>query len=332
MKHVLHLSAIALATLVTVSAATRTTSSVASSPSASLVGVQDEPALALGEGCIDPVITTRLASLLRCIGDTAVFQVEATGTDLQYEWSHGFVVQPQYTTHTVVINPVTLQDRGIWCVRVYNVCGEATSCTRLSVVACGGTFCTLTQGAYGSAGGAGNLAQITNLLASGDLVVGELGVRSVTIQPGQARAQCIIDRLPAGGPPAALPNFGDQVLGSGTCQTATPLPLMSDGRWRNNMLGQTVTLALNLRGDPSLGILNLCSTMTTDEGVVSIPQSVVDGMPGLGFGHTVGGLLGLANRALAGGNLGAIPFADVHTAVEAINSGFDECVTLVDCD
>ena len=154
---------------------------------------------------------------------------------------------------------------------------------------------------------------------------------SLTIQPGAPSAQCIIDRLPAGGRPKTLPNFGDQVLDNDSCQTDPPLPLHSD-RFQNVLLGQTIALALNLRLDPNLGSLVLCTQMTTDNGVFPIDASVIEAMVTIGGGHTASSLLALANRALAGGDTLGVSPKLINTAVDAVNRAFDECATLTGCD
>jgi len=46
--------------------------------------------------------------------------------------------------------------------------------------------------------------------------------------------------------------------------------------------------------------------------------------------HTVGGLLELANRALAGLPTGGASLSAINDAVDAINRGLDECRVLVD--
>src|SRR5262249_10201981 len=52
----------------------------------------------------------------------------------------------------------------------------------------------------------------------------------------------------------------------------------------------------------------------------------------LNLPQTVGGLLDLANKALAGDtNLGGASIANINDAVDAINRGFDGCRFLVSC-
>jgi hypothetical protein len=237
-------------------------------------------------------------------------------------------------------------------------------------------FCSLTMGAYGNPGGTftspdscysglGTLALIQALL--GDpaflgcgspnpndqfLRVGILGERSLTIQ--LSAAECIMTRLPANGTPSALPNqFGDQTLqNSPSCQVPGPklLPL-KNGKFANVLLGQTITLGLNLRLDPTLADLDLTTIgtpggtgrgayrefCTTSGGRIRISQAVIDALsnqnyvPDPDHQGKVSGLLDLANRALAGLSTGSVRLSDINNAVDAINRGFDDCGMLLTC-
>jgi len=128
-----------------------------------------------------------------------------------------------------------------------------------------------------------------------------------------------------------LPNFGDQVLNTSSCQTAPALPLNNQGNFRNVLLGQTLTLSLNLRLSPNLVGTPLCPQMMTDNGPIQIPLSVLSAMMIYGHGHTADGLLAFANQALAGQPTGIATLSDINAAIDAINSGFDECATLQGC-
>ncbi len=299
--------------------------------------VSPEPALLAQQGgaggCIAVNITQPLESKQGCLGDTVVLHVTATGSNLQYAWTHGGRTVQGATSDTLTLTNVTLNDRGIWCVQVSNACSSETSCCRLSLSNCGGAYCTLTQGAYGNPNGQWNgmnrTQLITSLLAQGPLVLGEPG-RSLTIPSGSASAACIIAKLPAGGPPAAFPAFGDQTLSNTTCQTTPPLP-EQNGNFRNVLLGQTITLALNLRLDPALANLVVCTQMTTTNGVFLIDSTVIAAMVQYGGGHGVANLLALANHALAGGNTGGVSLGTINSAVDAVNRAFDECASLQSC-
>jgi hypothetical protein len=212
-------------------------------------------------------------------------------------------------------------------------------------------LCSLTQGFYGNAkrrfNGITSLVLVGQLLGQGPLVVGKAGVRSLSILPGDA--SLLEQRLPAGGPPAALPNNGDQTL-----ETAV-LPSNRKGRFADVFLGQTITLSLNTRLNPALLSFGLGSSFCT-QGVLAgrdgckgtsdddseasdiqqfnVPASVLSALLDAGVGindGTVKGLLELANRALAGLAIGSATLADVNAAVDVVNRGFDECRVSANC-
>jgi hypothetical protein len=209
--------------------------------------------------------------------------------------------------------------------------------------------CSLTQGFYGNPKGKFNgtpSLTLLNSLLSPALVVGKLGGRSLSISASSALL--LQQRLPAGGPSTTLPNSGDQNL-------PTAVLALSKGRFANILLGQTITLALNVRLDANLPDFPLPASFctqgtlpgpdsrrgTSDDTVVSgdfqvfaIPTSVLMSLSDASLGImnvTVEGLLELANRGLAGLPTGSATLADISAAVDAINRGFDECRALVDC-
>jgi hypothetical protein len=140
------------------------------------------------------------------------------------------------------------------------------------------------------------------------------------------------------------------------------MPLSSKGKFDNVLVGQVITLGFNMRLDPTLPGLNLstigtpvvvqgrayrqfCTQGMNSDGTpkvgdirtLRIPQTVIDALsnPTIITDPThlgnVAGLLDLANRALAGMSTGFATISDVNAAVDAINGGFDECRSLVDC-
>jgi hypothetical protein len=118
------------------------------------------------------------------------------------------------------------------------------------------------------------------------------------------------------------------------------------------LLGQTVTLSLNVLFDTDLGQFELSSQFVTqralpgpngmlgdaddvpdpsDPGqIFDIPLKVLQALKTLeGLDETVTGLFELANRGLAGQPTGVATLSDINKAVDAINRGFDGCRFLV---
>jgi hypothetical protein len=137
-----------------------------------------------------------------------------------------------------------------------------------------------------------------DLLSHKALVVGVVGERSITFT--QDGASCVMQRLPASGPPASLPaGLGDAQINSDTCQTPVVIPLLND-KFQNALLGQIIALTLNAGGVfddggltfdtggiPTLWHLGLCENMVTrgvlsgSDGLFGTNDDVVDtGDPG----------------------------------------------------
>jgi len=281
----------------------------------------------------------------------------ASGTGpFSYLWFKDSVLIAGSNQTCLTITGAGLSNAGLYCVVVQGLCASLTNCATFKINVCGQTsFCGLTQGFYGSTGhGEFNSTPSATLLTSlltPSLVVGKLGVRSLTIAAGSSSLLQL--RLPANGTPATLSNSGDQNLATAT--TAT-LPLTTPkSKFANVLLGQTITLSLNVRLNASLLNFTLIPTFCT-EGVLpgpdgllgtaddqlnasdimsfAIPASVLTALTDAGLGindSTVKGLLELANRALAAQPTGAASVADVNAAVDAINRGFDNCRVLVNC-
>ena len=215
-------------------------------------------------------------------------------------------------------------------------------------------FCTLTQGFWGNsngkacaAGGQTASQLVSTLLGSdyGPMVIGKPG-RSLTIT--QNRSHCVTLRMPGGGPATMLP-AGDHTFDA-NCGSA--IPLNSNGRFNNVLLGQTIALGFNLRLDPELGDLVIPGTSFTtmealsgEDGICgteddvpvfgsvitkTISQTVLDALISIYGEATVANLFDLANRALGGQSTGGATLKQITGAVGAINEGFDHCRFLVD--
>ena len=216
---------------------------------------------------------------------------------------------------------------------------DANGCTKsdsITVASCP-TFCSLTQGAYGNAGGKYTYngvkyttTQLLQLLTSpakgGALVVGVPGVRSLTIQ--QAAVTCLdgdnscrLARLPANTAPASFAvelrrQNAERVRHHSQLPDQSGDTAARECTVAEHLLGQTVTLTLNTRLDPTLPGLVLPSC-------VSVRPSVLTALNNCGYSQTVGGLLNLANKALAGQSTCGASLSDINNAIDSINQHFD---------
>lgn len=285
-----------------------------------------------------------------CAGSDGTATVTANGgtAPYSYRWSPGGQSTATATGLAAGSYTITITDvRG--CTLTVSAAVMAASCLA--------QHCTLTQGGYGNGNGVickepskRRLELIADMFRSANLVLGAPG-RSLTYSytggssaaaalARQATAQCIIDKMPAGGPAAAFPNTLGNASG---CASSFPANFLKNGRFGNVLVGQTLALALNLRLDNTLAGVPLSSSMTSYAtlhcslpdpsdltGISrSIPAAVMGNLGYLGGMPTVGGLLVLANKALGGvayANGGGNPSAsDVSGAVAAMNELFDEC-------
>jgi hypothetical protein len=199
-------------------------------------------------------------------------------------------------------------------------------------------YCTYTQGAYGNAGGTHCNGQTTPAFVTGLLSTPlTVGAGTKTITFNASDANCLIGILPAGGTAAALTS-------SATCATYGPL---NNGKIYNILLGQTITLGLNMRINGGV-LANLaltgryirtasgsgsgCSSTGTAVGtgqVWSLPQSVITY---LGVNNKISDLFNLANQALGGTYVpssGGPSLSEINNAVDVINNAFDGCKILV---
>jgi hypothetical protein len=260
-----------------------------------------------------------------CLGGSVTLTASASGTGpFSYTWSNGATSQ-SITVGAAGSYSVTVTDA--------NGCSKSSDATTVITLQCA---CALTQGAFGSAGGAGTVSQVSTLI--GSLLTAGLSPKSFSVNSGDA--PCLVLRLPAGGTPAVLPT-GPGIFTSGysTCSVTTS-SMLKNGKFNNVLLGQTITLTLNVRANAGLAGIHLCPSMTTQHviGVYLDPNSIPTtfAMPSsvltaLGSNATVGGLLNMANQAL-GGATGLPPLSDINAAVNNINVGFDGCRALIACN
>jgi len=259
-----------------------------------------------------------------CSGNTVTLN---PGQFSAYLWSNGSTSQT-----------LNVDTSGSYNVMVTDVYGcQNSASVNITFHSCGGGgTCTFTQGFWGNRGGLAcdsfAKPQLIDNLLSPPLVIGA-GARTITFSVGDG--SCIIQKLPANTTPKVLP------VGNVTCATATgPSYLTRVGRFNNVLLGQTLTLGLNMRFSSSLDSLKLSSTITTyatsgpcgtgnslsnSQTNFSIPNSVINY---LGPNATVWDLFVLANNALGTvyiphGNHPTL--SDINQAEDAINNAFDNC-------
>ena len=245
--------------------------------------------------------------------------------------------------------------------KAVDACGNSSVTRTFTVVVkdCAQVFCSLTQGGWGNSNGKFNgevrIDTIKRLITAGSpLIIGSNG-RTISFTDGFE--QCLIDKMPAGGPAAVLP-----VGVVDGCNV--PAAMLKNGKLNSVIWGQTIALSMNVRLDPNLGGKALCKTMITAKALpgpdgkvgtsddileapgadlnldgvpdnylkVTIPNSVIQGISTLGLGApTVNNILALANRALGGQSTGGASLGDINAALDAINQGFDECRFLMSC-
>jgi hypothetical protein len=207
----------------------------------------------------------------------------------------------------------------------------------------GNQFCTYTQGFYGGNGknclGVKVVNVISNALSpanGGNLVIGTPSTtRVLTILSSEAI--CLNSKMPAGTTPANLPLSN----GSITCATATGSNYLSNGRFKSVLVGQTIALGLNLRGDIALGSLALAGNKI----VTAKASSCINGTPlaytqreycipykvwnYLSVPKSVNQLYALANQALGGNVPASLTISEISSAVDAVNRAFDQCRILI---
>jgi hypothetical protein len=321
-------------------------------------GLCGDPLRRCAELTLADVTISELNDLFLCPDQSGEFCVTPSGKGpFSYQWKQNGEVIPGATDSCYAVEAATESDEGIYCVVVQGACGDPVEGCGILIVGTCELFCTKTQGFYGNYGGKWHGMTTLELLQSlitsqSPLVVGVVGKRSVTFPDGAER--CVIELLPAGGPPAALKQpMGDLTIDPVTCDVGQHFPL-KNGRIRNILLGQTITLSLNTRLDPFLSNLPICELMIAvpalpgPDGILGteddvpdpnaeprirwIPESVLDALSALSLPQTAGGLLELANLGLAGEDTEGAGPSGINQAVSAVNELFDDCALTVACE
>jgi hypothetical protein len=241
------------------------------------------------------------------------------------------------------------------CWDAVDACGNVSDQCWQSIIilACPDKFCGFTQGFWGNFGGTFNGLWTFQLMdaiitETSPLEIGKPG-HSLTFTEGTELL--LIWVLPAGGTPDSMPAIGNWVV---TTTNLPPASMLKNGRLTSVLVGQTISLSLNVRLDENLSGFGLCEQfetrralpgpdglLGTDDDVIDpsdttgqtfyIPTSVLNALTFLGLDQTVEGLLELANCALAGLPTGGASYHDINSAVNSINRGFDKCRFVVSC-
>jgi hypothetical protein len=132
------------------------------------------------------------------------------------------------------------------------------------------------------------------------------------------------------------------VIDRAACQASPSLAAV----FNNALLGNTLAMALSFTNEEDLPYAPICPTMVAeglapgrpwhgnekDRVKLSVAPSVIDALTSLHYGATPGGLLRLANHALAGSaDLGGATLDDINSAVAAINDAFTGGAFVLSC-
>jgi Bacterial Ig domain len=80
--------------------------------------------------CARPTIVEQPAVAATCVGESAVFTVDAIGGDLAYQWFRDGTPIPGATSATLIVENVQLDHTSVYAVDVSNVCGDLRSTVR----------------------------------------------------------------------------------------------------------------------------------------------------------------------------------------------------------
>jgi hypothetical protein len=245
-----------------------------------------------------------------------------------------------------------------------DACGNTATYTQTIRVKCCETVCTLTQGAYGNAGGNICLPNGTTVNQT------QIMINALTAAPGNKKVfgredlgkywvirlsdvnagptSNIFKMLPGGGQSLV---FGTDSYAGDPEYTNTAswpvVPLQASGpqkgKIRNQLFAQTLTLYFNttivgisgntladVKLDGSLVVIAPRNCGSSDPAGPGVPtqlvsQAISSYLATHGYASTVGGLLQLANDALGGANISPLTLNDIQGAVGGINETFDEC-------
>lgn len=227
-------------------------------------------------------------------------------------------------------------------------CDPGSGCTHDVIPDCGnGTLCTLTQGAYGAGNGAANGPQGWVTL-NPSILPASIGSPGTGLSVTVNNQASLVAFLPTGGTanvlcgnPMPVPCPGDLVINT-AADVPDPQAGGSKGDGAGVLAGQALALTLNIAlsdngfNPPGLSSLLLptapfctCAPSSAAAGPFAISACI------LANATTADDLLVLANQALRGVPLTSIDtclsYSDITAALDALNTGFDECRGFCPC-
>ncbi|MDT8309184.1 MAG: T9SS type A sorting domain-containing protein, partial [Bacteroidales bacterium] len=272
----------------------------------------------------------------------------AVGADTYY-WTvtsadNSWVITGGQNSPTITYDAGSTGVPAVFTLTVTNGNGLCVEVCDITITCIPPMYCTMTQGFYGNPGGMycgyiGTQPLLQQLLTNG-LIIGEQTTNNY-LALVQADAGCVLSRLPSGGPASAL-------NGAATCANPVGIALHpQSGKFHNVLLGQAITLGLNLELDADLATMVIHDNVIVTAEATSCDKYTSTTIPGTDMSFTipwdvysyfssapeVQDIYDLANQAL-GGNLASTPappsLGDIAEALAAINEAFDECRKLVD--
>ena len=203
-------------------------------------------------------------------------------------------------------------------------------------------LCSFTQGFYGNAGGKAcgkiTTSELLEDLLNEELVMGLRGTedtpgKSFTI--GENDVECVLRLLPGGGPSKVLD-------GDANCEDETSYESNKQGRLKNTLLAQGITLTLNTRLSPGLLEFPVDGTEFVTMAAMDCMNPDAGGVPGTEMTHafsqeimdklgpyaTISNLLDLVNDALGDEDISPLSLSTVADAAGLVNEAFDECVVV----
>jgi hypothetical protein len=296
-----------------------------------------------------------------CIGQQVT--LGASGCTGTYKWYETNISTTVLGTGSTFVTASLTENKTYYVSCTVNGCEGPRTAVTASVAACG-SFCTYTQGAWGTAGGKmcdgdgkgdySTLGMLNHALEHwgvNGLIIGSNG-NTVKI----TAAQCVLDLLPGGGKSYVL--TGATTTCDGIKSKYAKL-LPSGYKINNTLLAQTITLGLNLGINDNLATFSFATHSETNKYLITqklascgstsvVPNTqtcdLIDpaviallkrtNWPAAGSGDfpaTVAGLYSLANYALGGQSLAGtnVTLESIAGVVDAINNAFDGCRAFV---